>query len=470
LAADEAGTFCTPAPAVLDDTVPAVVNARSVSAPDTPPIAMLDTGVDGTVPELAGRLVSPFDALGGSMDGSDFDGHGTEVAGIAAGAPGLVQGVSPTSPVMPVRIFNRYGDSSTQALLTGIRWAIDHGASVINISAVAPLKDVSTKDVAAVTRAIGEAFSTGVLVVAAVGNEGEDQAGFPSSLPHVVAVGGSDTFGVRATFSDTGPWVDLVSPAASLQAPTALDLCPSGYGVANGTSFAAPAVAGAAALLAKLRPELNVEQRFSVLRSSARDVSLAGRDDETGFGVLDVQAAVSAPAPLASGPSPEVDDDPYFVRGPFASSHPTLLSKSRTAKLSGDVSPAKDPSDVYPVRLRKGERFVAGATVKTLKGVDSLIELGLWRPGVGDFDVSNEAAKQRVVSTGGFATDPRLTTRVTRTGTYYLSVEAPDAVDPDDPQAAIPVSQPYQLTLTRQTLTVKKRAVKKKPVRKKAKK
>jgi hypothetical protein len=116
--------------------------------------------------------------------------------------------------------------------------------------------------------------------------------------------------------------------------------------------------------------------------------------------------------------------------------------------------------------LRKGERFVASATVKALKGVDSLIELALWRPGVGDFDVSNDVAKQLVVSTGGFATAPRLTARITRTGTYYVSVDAPDAVDPDDPQAAIPVSQPYQLTLTRQKLTAKKKAAKKKPVKK----
>jgi hypothetical protein len=123
--------------------------------------------------------------------------------------------------------------------------------------------------------------------------------------------------------------------------------------------------------------------------------------------------------------------------------------------LKGAVSPAKDPADVYKVRLRRGERFVAAAT--TVKNTDSLLELGLWKPGVGDFDVSSGVAKQRIVSNGGFASDPRLAFRVTKGGTYYVSVEAPDAVDPDDPQAAVPVSQPYQLTFSRKKLKTAKK-------------
>jgi hypothetical protein len=158
----------------------------------------------------------------------------------------------------------------------------------------------------------------------------------------------------------------------------------------------------------------------------------------------------------------EVDDDPIFVRGAFASKHPTLLNKARKATVRADVSPAKDPADVYPVRLRKGERFVASATAAALtKGTDSLLELGLWRPAVGDFDVSNGVTKQRIVSNGGFSTQPQLSMRVTKTGTYYVSVEAPDAVDEDEPQTVVPVAQPYALTLSRQKLKVKKPATKK---------
>jgi subtilisin family serine protease len=427
------------------------VNALSVSAPDTAPIAILDTGVSGAVPEIGGRIVGAFDALAATENADDLDGHGTEVAGIAAGAPGLVQGVSPTSPVMPVRIFNRLGESSAQALVAGIRWAIARGAAVINISSAAPQADASAADIESLTRATTDAFNKGILVVASAGNDGTTKANLPAALPHVLAVGASDLAGTRAAFSNTGPWIDLVAPATSLVAPMPAAFCASGYGVANGTSFAAPAVSGAAALLAKLRPELTPQQRFDVLRTSAHDVAPSGRDDETGFGLLDVGAAMVAKAPVPES-SREVDDDPYYVRGANASGHPVLLAKARTATLTGQVSPAKDPSDVYRVRLRKGDRFVASAKVT---GQDSVVSLALWKPAVGDFDISNGVTKQQIVSSGGFSSTPELKMRVTKGGTYYVSVEAPDPVDSENPEAVVPASEPYRLTISRQKLATK---------------
>ena len=462
---EQSGTYCTMAPSQLDMTVPGVVDALGVIVDDTPPVAILDTGIDGASPELAGRIVSPFDALAGTDDGSDVDGHGTMVAGLAAGNPGLIRGVSPTSPVMPVRIFNRYGDSSTKSLLAGIQWAIDHGATVINISASTPLSDVSTADRAAVRRATSEAFSKGVLVVASVGNDGEQRADFPSSLPHILAVGASALDGGRAAFSDTGPWVDLVAPAVALQAPTANAFCASGYGLAHGTSFAAAAVSGGAALLAKLRPDLSAQDRFTILRTSALDRGLAGRDDEHGFGLLDVAKAIETLAPTVEA-SLEVDDDPYFVRGANTKGHPVRLARARAGSVFGSVSPAKDPADVYPVKLKKGESFVASAKVT---GTDNVVELGVWRPGVGDFDISNDKITQRVVSTGGFAVDPRLTFRVKKSGTYFVSVEAPDVIDEDDTDYVPPVTETYKLTMSRK-LIPRAKPVKKKSAKKKTKK
>ena len=128
------------------------------------------------------------------------------------------------------------------------------------------------------------------------------------------------------------------------------------------------------------------------------------------------------------------------------------------------MSPAKDPSDVYPVSLKKGERFIASAKVS---GADNFVDLGLWKPTVGDFDVSNEKIGQRIVSTGGFANDPQLLFRVKKSGTYFVSVEAPDVVDPDDPDAVPPAVEAYKLSMSRKKLAVRKPAPKKK---KKAKK
>jgi hypothetical protein len=463
---DGGGVFCTNPPTAVDPTVPATVNALGLTVPETGPIAVLDSGVDGSVPELAGRVTAQFDALAGvEGDASDADGHGTEVAGVAAGAPGLVVGVSPTSPIMAVRIFSRYGATTTKALVAGINWAVAHGASVVTVATSSPLSGISGADVTATTRAIGEAFNKGVLVVAAVGSEGADQADFPSSLPHVVAVGATNADGTRATFSDTGPWVDLVARGASLIAPTALQMCQTGYGYANSASFGAPAVAAAVAILKQMRPGITSSQLFAALRSSAHDLSLAGRDDETGFGLLDVPTALAVPlAPIET--SPEVDDDPFFVRGAYAAGHPTRLARSRKETVKGDLSPAKDPSDVYPVRLSKGDRFAASARVT---GADSLAMLNLWKPTVGDFDVSNEATKQRIVSTGGFAVDPQLVYRVTKSGTYFVSIETTDAVDEDDPQASPPIAESYQLTFARTKLKPTKTKKPKKPAKKKTK-
>jgi subtilisin family serine protease len=454
------GTFCAPRPDEPDSRVAAAVAALQASTSETRPVAVLDTGVDGKVPELGGRLVSPFDGLTGAPEADDFDGHGTQVASIAAGSQadtGLVRGISPASPIMPVRIFNRTGDTSMDALVAGIRWAVEHGASVINISSASPMSDAKAAEIAALTRAVTDAFNGGVLVVASAGNDGTALQTIPGDLPHVLTAGGSDLLGIRATFSNTGPWIDVVAPASRLVAPVGSAVCLTGYAVANGTSFAAPAVSAAAAMIAKVRPDLDSQQRFDLIRSSAQDVPPAGRDDETGFGLLNVQKALTLPDP-GRDKSPEVDDDPFYVRGPNAATHPTLLRKGRTAKLAGRVSPAKDPSDVYPVRLKKGERFVASAKTTVADGV---LFLALWKPGVGDFDVTNEVGKQQIVTSGGFSPTPELKMRVTKTGTYYVSVEASDAVDEDEPEATVPVSATYQLALSRKKL--KTRPAAKKP-------
>jgi subtilisin family serine protease len=461
------GNFCSAQPDSVDNRVASAVDALTVSAPTTPPIAVIDTGIDPGIPEVQGRIVSPFDATTGGTDASDVDGHGSQVAGIAAASPGLMLGVSPTSPIMPIKIYNVQDESTNAWLIGGISWAVQNHAAVINISSATAESDMSAADLASLTRAISDAFNQGTLVVAAMGNDGNGTVDVPAALPHVLAVGASDLTGSRATFSNTGPWVDLVAPASQLVAPMPKAACPSGFGVVNGTSYAAPAVAGAAALLAQLRPTLTTEQRFEILRASAHDVAPDGRDDDTGYGLLDVQNAINFAVPPAES-SPEVDDDPYFVRGANAKGHPTLLTRTRKIRLAGSLSPAKDPSDVYPVRVKKGERLTASATVS---GTDSLIALGLWKPTAGDFDVTNQVTKNEIVSTGGFSNTPALKMLAKKTATYYLSVEAPDPIDPEDPTDEAPITEPYQLLLTKVKAPTpkpkKKHSVKKKSSSKK---
>lgn len=442
-------------------------NALTVSAPTTPPIAILDTGVASDLSALSGRLVSPFDATTAGSDSSDVTGHGTGLAAIAAGKSDSFIGVSPTSPVMPVRVYNLSAESTVDWLVGGINWAVQNHAAVIDVGYPMLDSDATPAQISSLTRAVDDAFNAGTLVVAPMGNDGNSAPNLPADLPHVLAVGASGSQGVRATFSNTGPWVDLVSPAASLVAPVSKTVCPSGFTVANATPFAAPAVAGAAALVTQLRPELNVQQRFDLLRSSATDVDPAGWDQETGYGLLNVQRAISAPAPLADA-SREVDDDPYYVRGANAPGHPVLLAKTKRASLSGSVSATKDPADVYPVSLKKNERLTATATVGVATG---LVGLGLWKPNVGDFDVSNQNGKTEIVSTGGFSDTAQLKMQARSAGVYYLSVEAPDPINPDDPTDVAPPVTPYKLTLSKvivkpHVAKKKKRSAKRKPAKK----
>lgn len=446
--------FCGETPTEPLTSVAAAVNAVGVSLDRTDPIAILDTGVDASLPELAGRVVSPYDVLDKSEDADDVDSHGSEVASVAAASPGLFRGISPTSPIMPIQIYTGDGSTTNGSVVAGIRWAIDHGAGAIDISGIDALTSASASDVTALTRIVGEAFNRGILVVAPVGNEGTTQANIPAALPHVLAVGAiSDSLGTRSTFSNVGSWVDLMAPGQGMTVPAPRKFCPQGYGLASGTSFAAPAVAAAAAMIAAARPELTPQQRFDVLRKTARDVSLGGRDDETGFGVLDVAAALTAPAPaIEAGAEP--DDDPIYVRGANASKHPPLLSRGSRARLTGQLARGKDPGDVYPVKVGRNKRLLVTAKAGL---ADSVLDLNIYKPGVGDYDVSGDVTKQRVVGTGGFAGDPQLVAKITKPGTYYVSIEVPDLIDPDETAedragVSIPAAEPYTLSVSTKAL------------------
>jgi hypothetical protein len=201
------------------------------------------------------------------------------------------------------------------------------------------------------------------------------------------------------------------------------------------------------------RPGLTVQQHFELLRRAGTDIGQIGRDDDSGYGVLNVGAAMAA-APQPKEGGAEVDDDPFWVRGPYAGAHPLLLTKTKLRfKVKGSVSPAKDPSDVYRVQLTRRERMVV-----TVAAADptALLELAILGPKAGDFDVSEGLDESRLVATGGLSNDPQVELTARATGTYYVAVLAADAVDLDDPTAAAADLEPYQLSAYKQHRTVKK--------------
>lgn len=448
--AQQAPTGCVDAPTDPIVGVPSQTGAMQVDpGGPTKPIAILDTGVDPNVPELANRVLPDHNVVGG-FQVPDQDGHGTEVASIAAGALGKVRGESPRSPVFSVRIFNSSGASSAGIVVQAITAAVQNGAGVINISAAGAVADGTAADNQVLMTAVEQAFNAGVLVVAPSGNEGRAQADAPGAYPHVLTAGSGNAGSGRDLFSNSGPWVDLLSPANGIVAPTTTNVCASGYALVTGTSFAAPALAGAVAMLQTLRPDLNPQQLFDLIRRSGDDIGVSGWDPDTGFGVLDVATAVTAPAPKLLGN--EIDDDIMFAK-----QKPVVAIKAgKTATIQDSESAAKDNTDVFRVTLKKGEGL-SGNIVN--KNPNALFSLSLYDRNTGPLDLTNDITKHALVD-GDLSPTPFLSKRVKRSGTYYVVVETPDPLQ-DTVDDTMPTDQPYTLKLKR-LKAVKHKAKKKK--------
>ena len=228
-------------------------------------IAILDTGIDETHPDLAGKVVARRDFTDSASGSADVDGHGTHVAGIAAAATNNalgVAGVGYDSRLMNVKVLDDTGSGSISMLFNGIRWAADNSANVINMSLSAPdncepawwedLFDVGRNEL---RDSINHAWSRGAVLVAAAGNAGTSAERWPAACPNVLAVANTTVGDVKAASSTFGAWVDLAAPGSgiwSTAVPGAAS-CQSGltgrFAFCSGTSMAAPHVAGLAALV-----------------------------------------------------------------------------------------------------------------------------------------------------------------------------------------------------------------------------
>ncbi|QMU78794.1 type VII secretion-associated serine protease mycosin [Streptacidiphilus sp. PB12-B1b] len=271
-------------------------------------VAVIDTGVSDTNPQLRGAVLAGHDFLGGQSGGSltDPDGHGTMVAGIIAARPSAATGfvgLAPAATILSLRQNDAQGDGTPRTLAEAVDAAVDAGAGVINISqdvtsngrpvAVAPDSDLA--------RAVARAVSHNVVVVAAAGNEGLSVPTYPASLPGVLGVGASDRNDERdSDFSETGSSVDVAAPGVDM-----VSTVPGGgQCVDSGTSFAAPYAAAVAALLKQLHPGWTAAQIIARIEQTAQRTD-PGRNAFIGWGVVDPVAAVSDTAPPASSAVPD---------------------------------------------------------------------------------------------------------------------------------------------------------------------
>ncbi len=411
-----------------------------------PRIAVIDSGIDGTHPEFAGKIAAHRSFVGGSAL-TDTQGHGTLVAGLIAAQTNNgvgVAGMAFGSQLLVAKVVRGNRSVSLEAEAEAIRWAVDNGARVINLS-LGGLRDPRNADRDTFSPleadAIKYAYARGVVVVAAAGNADQapttpwPYASYPAALPHVLGVGALSKEGNVPPFSNRDPvFVDIAAPGQELTSTFPRNLtalrpscveqgytpCASDdFRRVEGTSFAAPQVSAAAALMLSMRPNLHADQVTSLLTRTADDQSSAtgcprcpgGRDPLTGWGRLHAARAISGtPAP----PAPdrfETNDD----AGPESF---RVWGKRKVLEATLDFW--DDQSDVYGVYLRKGQRLRA-----SLDGpfrADS--NLVLWSPAARHLEqFSLKTLQQRLVASSKRGWRQKVSYRARRTGWHYLQAK-----------------------------------------------
>lgn len=262
-------------------------------------VAVCDTGVDATQPDLIGNMALPgYNAVDSSTDTTPVADHGTAVAGIIGALGDNHQGIAGVAwhvKVLPVRVSD-YPDGSAWCsdMANGVQWAADHGAKVINLS-----YDI-TGCPNTMNAAAQYAKDKGALTFIAAGNSGTPLAGsFPTTHAFVL-VGATDSNNAAASFSNYGPAIDVMAPGVSIYAP----LPGNSYAYGTGTSFASPMAAGVAALLASLNTGWTPDQLRTLMLASAH---YTGRVQD-GYGLIDAGAAVTtANHVLAGGAWPTLE-------------------------------------------------------------------------------------------------------------------------------------------------------------------
>jgi hypothetical protein len=413
--------------------------------PDLAPVrvAVVDTGIDFSHPELAGRIAATRSFVGGSVN--DTQGHGTFGAGeIAAAIDNSrgIAGLAPSARLLIAKVVDENGEVAPRAEARAIRWSVRHGARVINVSlgGIRDPQDPKHSGFSPVEqRAIDYATRNGALVVAAVGNstwapiQPWSYASYPSALPHVLGVGSYGRDGDVSLFSNRDPvYVDLIAPGEDIlslfprQLTSKYPNCdeqgysscgPKPYHHASGTSFSAPQATAAAAILFGLQPLLQPDQVSTLLERTATlatpdngCIQCSGsRDSLSGWGKLDVTAAVKA---LRAGHVP--------VRDRFEPNDDIRIGtriRSKYAHFRATIDWWDDPVDVYRIHLRAGQSVKVAAAPRFAAD----ISLVLWKPELAALaDADDSLRARRSVHPAGDT--ERLHYRATAPGWYSLEV------------------------------------------------
>jgi subtilisin family serine protease len=410
-------------------------------------VAVIDSGIDASLPDFAGRITDARSFVGGSPT-VDTDGHGTFVAGIIAANMDTqgIAGIAYNAQLLIAKVVKPNGEIPLDAETAAIKWAADSGARVINLS-LAGRRDPVHLDRYTYSQeeadAVAYANAKGALVVAAVGNSDAESgqpwpyASYPAALPHVLGVSALTRTGNVPEYSNRdGIYNDISAPGSGIFStlpssitalrPTCVDQgfsdCgDSEYQFAEGTSFAAPQVSAAAAVLFGLVPTLTSSQAEALLEHSADDVNAGTgcprcallRDSFSGWGRLDVANAVAALAqPLPATDALETNDN--------AGTQAHALWGT-TQRVQATLDYYDDPVDVYRVVLRPRQQLKATVTA-AWRGAS--VQLELWRPGTKEVDRAATVRKFRAAQSAIPGGVQHVRFIAPKLGTYYVEVRA----------------------------------------------
>jgi hypothetical protein len=357
-------------PLAGDEWWPSHVGADQLTMPGPGvPLTLIDSGVDLGHEEFASRP-NTFALNTMSFNGNDEELHGTATASLAA-APQNGVGIVGVYPQAKLQLW----DASPQGQLTvgdeinGLFAARKRGPGVVNLS-LGGFDRIPIEE-----HAIMNVIESGSLVVASAGNdrEGGSTPSYPASFPHVLTVGATDEADRVTVFSSASSDLDLAAPGQDIEVAVPKIFSPSGYAFEDGTSFSAPIVSGAAAAIWTARPTLTNTQLFEVMRRSARDLGRRGWDADTGYGMLNIPAAMARKAPPSDLQEP--NEDVYLVKpnGLTKAGHAPLTRQSRLqASVTASLEKGEDPEDVYRVWLPARGHLVVTARP------DANVTLEIW--------------------------------------------------------------------------------------------
>lgn len=316
-------------------------------------VAVVDTGVNASHADLTGKvLTTGYDFVNNGTDTSDWNGHGTAVAGVIAPASNNalgVAGVAWANPILPIRVLAADGSGTYSAIASGIIYAADHGAKIINLSLGGTASSQTLQD------AVNYAWSKQCVIVAAAGNAGNSTLVYPAACTNVVAVSATNSSDGIPTWSSYGSYVSLAAPGDSIVTLYGTNQ----YAAWSGTSFSSPVTSGVLALMASANTALSNTQLVSLLLQNCDDLGAAGYDVNYGYGRINAYRAVGAAKNylVADKTAPVAK-----ITLPTTSTAATV-SRTISVKVSATDNVAVSRLELYVDALLVGQATGASATV-----------------------------------------------------------------------------------------------------------